>query len=172
MKRLIVIFTVLAFFSILLHTVFFSRKKSDVKINTPKELNFEKRVHLDQVGSLDTGLSITTAAGMPNAILNQMLTNTAQIITSNEAELFKVVTDVETGQYAAVLSNSQNVVMMKTNGDLIWSADVINSVNLQPRDGKKIRSLQILRSRLIADLGRSEVIIEMQTGKILGVNSD
>ncbi len=92
----------------------------------------------------------------------------------------KVVMDPKSGQYAEVDAKKEIVRSYDRDGKVVWSNNVIESVNafvgtrtnMFPRvTGRKIQGIQIYENALWVDLVRGYAILDIKTGEFKGINS-
>lgn len=95
--------------------------------------------------------------------------NTAEssTITNQSKSLFKVITDVQSGQYAVVDSSRRYVTLKDKNGNVIWSVDVVKPVETMPSVGeRKIYSMRLRGDELIVTVGKDLLGVNKRSGKI------
>jgi hypothetical protein len=112
--------------------------------------------------------------------LNQPKTNSAIDISSTKAthgsnsaspvvEFFKIVTDPQTGQYAAVNSDWKSVISRKQSGEIAWSNNIIRLAEGQRLNfySGKIDLMEAVGNELVVHVGNMSIEIDKQSGKIL-----
>ncbi len=94
--------------------------------------------------------------------------------TSNGAsltnELYRIITDNESGQYAHVETNRDVVILKEKTGHILWSTNVVNGLrDVKKLAGRKVVGLRVRDRELWVDVGRGFAILDLKTGGIKGV---
>jgi hypothetical protein len=93
--------------------------------------------------------------------------------SDQSAEFYKVITDPQTGQYAVVNSNKEIVSLKDKAGNTIWTINVIEATSKYPILGdREIRSMQFDSMELVVRVGKANIQIDKQTGKIIRWGQD
>ena len=95
------------------------------------------------------------------------LAKTSRVATEQPGELFKVVIDLKTGQYAAVSSDKETVSLKDSVGNIIWTTNIIKAASKYSRfGGGEIWAMQLSGSNLYVNVGNATFGIDKLTGKI------
>jgi len=93
------------------------------------------------------------------------------VAPTNHIEFFKVITDAQTGEYAAVNPDKTIVSLKDKNGDVIWATNVVMAIKSYPKaiplpNIVKINSMQF-SSNLLTVVVTGEVAVKLgkQTGQ-------
>ena len=147
-------------------TVGCSRNESrdDSKSTNTTETN---RITLIDEPTLTTGSRNNRAIGT-NVTDQSFTTQTRQTNKStNSADLFTVVTDAQSGQYAAVSGDGHVLTLKDKSGKLVWVHDIIAEfgTNLPIYSNGKIVSLQFIEGQIVIYVGKECICIDPQTGR-------
>lgn len=93
--------------------------------------------------------------------------------STNSPDLFTVVVDEKSGQYAAVSGDGHAIALKDKSGNLIWRNDLIAKyrTNLPMYSTGKIGSLKFAEGQIVIRIGIDWICIEPQSGKIIRVAS-
>jgi hypothetical protein len=91
------------------------------------------------------------------------------VVLTNSVDLFRVVTDAQSGQYAAVSADGRVIALKDRSGDTVWTNDVIAQfgTSLPTHEGEKIDSLEFIAGEIFIEVGKQFICIESQSGKVI-----
>jgi hypothetical protein len=89
--------------------------------------------------------------------------------STSPTDLFRVITDAQSGQYAAVSGDGHVIALKDKSGNPIWTNDIIAKygTNLPRYSSGKIGSLEFIEGQIVIYVGKECICIEPQGGKIL-----
>ena len=93
-------------------------------------------------------------------------------VKNQHTALFKVITDTQSGQYAVVSLERENVALKDRDGKIIWSTNLVRLVeNIDLVGERKINSMQLFTNILVVYVGKEFIEIDVQTGTIMRMGS-
>ncbi|MCX6894730.1 MAG: hypothetical protein NTZ16_04355 [Verrucomicrobia bacterium] len=148
-------------------------------------------VVVENTTNVSTGLSKTVGSSLPiswslpstnaESLVIRMPTNSKPNLAAanrpdsmgRTQEMFKVVTDIRTGDYAYASPDLQTVSGKSSAGNLLWSVELGEMFKaLSEFWALKVHSVELVEGYLIVQFGKDKVKIEPQTGKIITFKAD
>lgn len=117
--------------------------------------------------------NLATGPMSSNAALKIKNNTTGSTLShTNLDEPFKVITDVQSGQYAAVTLDMQNVISRDLSGKIIWSNNIVAAARDFAQASKllfygRVSSMVLASNALSVQIGTIYVELDKRSGEII-----